>query len=122
MPTALIIGASRGIGLGLVEEFAKRGWAVTGTVRSEASAGDLKMMAKESGGKIAIEQVDTTDAASGVKNISYKLASSGSWTTATPKPAPGRWLHSVSNPMKGTRRLPSIAVWYVPRHGPAVPR
>ena len=24
--------------------------------------------------------------------------------------------------MKGTRRLPSIAVWYVPRHGPAVPR
>ena len=29
----LIIGASRGIGLGLVREFAGRGWSVTGTVR-----------------------------------------------------------------------------------------
>ncbi len=29
----LIIGASRGIGLGLVREFAGRGWTVTGTVR-----------------------------------------------------------------------------------------
>ncbi len=33
MPHALIIGASRGLGLGLVEEFAGRGWSVTGTVR-----------------------------------------------------------------------------------------
>ena len=65
MPTALIIGASRGIGLGLVEEFAKRGWSVTGTVRNDASAGDLKMLAKDSGGKVTLEQVDTTDAASG---------------------------------------------------------
>ena len=31
----LVIGASRGIGLGLVREFAGRGWAVTGTVRRE---------------------------------------------------------------------------------------
>ncbi len=65
MPNALIVGASRGIGLGLVEEFAKRGWAVVGTVRSDASAGDLKMIARDSGGKVTIEQVDTADAASG---------------------------------------------------------
>jgi NAD(P)-dependent dehydrogenase (short-subunit alcohol dehydrogenase family) len=65
MPNALIVGASRGIGLGLVEEFAKRGWSVVGTVRSEASAGDLKMVAKDSGGKITLETVDTADAASG---------------------------------------------------------
>ncbi len=65
MPNALIIGASRGIGRGLVEEFAKRGWSVVGTVRSDASAGDLKMLAKDSGGKVTLEQVDTTDAASG---------------------------------------------------------
>lgn len=31
----LIIGASRGIGLGLVREFTDRGWTVTGTVRRE---------------------------------------------------------------------------------------
>ncbi len=36
MPTALVIGASRGLGLGLVRELAGRGWAVTGTVRSAA--------------------------------------------------------------------------------------
>jgi NAD(P)-dependent dehydrogenase (short-subunit alcohol dehydrogenase family) len=65
MPNALIVGASRGIGLGLVEEFAKRGWSVVGTVRAEASAGDLKMIAKDSGGKVTLETVDTADAASG---------------------------------------------------------
>ena len=65
MPNALIVGASRGIGLGLVDEFAKRGWAVVGTVRSDASASDLKMIARDSGGKVTVEHVDTTDAASG---------------------------------------------------------
>lgn len=32
----LIIGASRGLGLGLTREFAAQGWAVTATVRSAA--------------------------------------------------------------------------------------
>ena len=36
VPTALIIGASRGLGLGLARELAGRGWTVTGTVRSAA--------------------------------------------------------------------------------------
>jgi len=31
--TALIVGASRGLGLGLAEQFLKRGWRVIGTVR-----------------------------------------------------------------------------------------
>ena len=34
--TALIIGASRGLGLGLVREYLRRGWHVTGTVRGTA--------------------------------------------------------------------------------------
>lgn len=34
--SALIIGASRGLGLGLVKEFISRGWRVTGTVRTPA--------------------------------------------------------------------------------------
>ena len=33
MPDALILGASRGLGLGLAGELAGRGWTVTGTVR-----------------------------------------------------------------------------------------
>lgn len=36
MPTALIIGASRGLGLGLAREYLSRGWQVTGTVRGSA--------------------------------------------------------------------------------------
>ncbi len=36
--SALIIGASRGIGRGLAEEMFHRGWAVTATVRKEADA------------------------------------------------------------------------------------
>ena len=35
MPNALILGASRGLGLGLAGELARRGWTVTGTVRRE---------------------------------------------------------------------------------------
>ena len=34
----LIVGASRGIGLGLVKEFQNRGWEVTGTERSPSDA------------------------------------------------------------------------------------
>ncbi|MEI6485529.1 MAG: SDR family oxidoreductase [Sphingomonadales bacterium] len=38
MPAILIIGASRGIGLGLVTEFLARGWRVTATQRSPSPA------------------------------------------------------------------------------------
>ena len=58
MPTALIIGASRGLGLGLVRELAGRGWTVTGTVRAEA---DRKVV-EAAGGTAAL--ADVTDAAS----------------------------------------------------------
>ncbi|RZM06380.1 MAG: 3-oxoacyl-ACP reductase, partial [Sphingomonas sp.] len=34
--TILLIGASRGLGLGLAGEFAKRGWHVVATVRAGA--------------------------------------------------------------------------------------
>ena len=43
MASALVIGASRGIGLGLVREFVARGYEVTGTVRAAASAGGLEI-------------------------------------------------------------------------------
>ncbi|WP_350447699.1 SDR family oxidoreductase [Pseudomonas solani] len=39
--TALIIGASRGIGLGLVKQLQAAGWQVTATVRNPQGAGDL---------------------------------------------------------------------------------
>lgn len=42
MPNALIIGASRGLGLGLARELVSRGWTVTGTVRKEADRAGLE--------------------------------------------------------------------------------
>ena len=42
LKSALIIGASRGLGLGLSLELLKRGWAVTATVRSAAGGTGLE--------------------------------------------------------------------------------
>lgn len=58
MPHALILGASRGLGLGLVREFAGRGWTVTGTVRKQADMAAVT----EAGGTAAM--ADVTDPAS----------------------------------------------------------
>jgi NAD(P)-dependent dehydrogenase (short-subunit alcohol dehydrogenase family) len=62
--TALIVGASRGIGLGLVGEFERRGWEVTGTARDPAKASALTEVADNSGGRVKVETVDTADAKS----------------------------------------------------------
>lgn len=43
--TALIIGASRGLGLGLVKRLSSLNWDVTATVRSPQKADDLKAVA-----------------------------------------------------------------------------
>src|SRR4051812_15669429 len=60
MPTALIIGASRGLGLGLAQEYRKRGWDVIGTVRGSGRTG-LHALAESAPGHVAIEQLELTD-------------------------------------------------------------
>jgi NAD(P)-dependent dehydrogenase (short-subunit alcohol dehydrogenase family) len=55
--TALIIGASRGLGLGLVREYRGRGWHVMGTVRGPTRTA-LHDLADGHSGKVAIETVD----------------------------------------------------------------
>jgi NAD(P)-dependent dehydrogenase (short-subunit alcohol dehydrogenase family) len=57
--TAIILGASRGLGLGLAAELAARGWQVTATQRSPSAA--LADAARAGG--IAIDTVDIDDAA-----------------------------------------------------------
>lgn len=55
----LIIGASRGLGLGLVNEFVAQGWAVTATVRSAAQQAPLQALPG-----VRAEQLEMTDPAS----------------------------------------------------------
>src|SRR5471030_2604983 len=62
--TALVIGASRGIGLGLVKELAGRGWTVIATLRSPATDKGLQAFADKSGGKVRVEAVDIEHPAS----------------------------------------------------------
>jgi NAD(P)-dependent dehydrogenase (short-subunit alcohol dehydrogenase family) len=57
--TALIIGASRGLGYALAAEFLVRGWRVTATVRGAGRTG-LHDLAGSSGGGLAVETVDIT--------------------------------------------------------------
>jgi NAD(P)-dependent dehydrogenase (short-subunit alcohol dehydrogenase family) len=55
----LLIGASRGLGLGMAEEFVARGWNVVGTVRGTART-RLHELSERSPGSVEIETVDIT--------------------------------------------------------------
>src|SRR4051794_12575929 len=55
MSNALILGASRGLGLGLAEELVRRKWTVWGTVRKEEDRAGLE----QAGAKAAV--ADITD-------------------------------------------------------------
>jgi NAD(P)-dependent dehydrogenase (short-subunit alcohol dehydrogenase family) len=57
--TALIIGASRGLGYALAAEYLTRGWQVTATVRGTRHT-DLHDLAGSSGGRLVVETVDIT--------------------------------------------------------------
>ena len=71
--TAIIVGASRGLGLGLAREFARRGWQVTATARSAAAATELVDEVAASDGGIAVEEVDL-DRPESVDALATRLA------------------------------------------------
>lgn len=56
--TALIVGASRGLGLGLVKEYRGRGWRVIATVRDDAAAAGAR------GEDAEVHRLDVRDEAS----------------------------------------------------------
>jgi len=56
---ALIIGASRGLGLAIAHELLRRGWMVTATVRGAARTG-LHVLADEFPGMLDIEHLEMT--------------------------------------------------------------
>ncbi len=56
----LLIGASRGLGLALAEEYVKRGWRVVATARG-AKRTALHELADRSGGRLEVEIVEIND-------------------------------------------------------------
>lgn len=63
VPTVLITGANRGIGLEYVRQYAARGWTVIATARKPGEATELKALASANPA-ILIEQLDVSDLAS----------------------------------------------------------
>ena len=64
MPSTLITGANRGLGLEFARQYAEAGWQVYATCRDPSSASALRRLADASGGNVEIMALDVTDLAS----------------------------------------------------------
>ena len=62
MPTVLITGASRGIGLEFVRQYAADGWRVLACCRTPASAEELTALAATGDDRISVHALDVDDA------------------------------------------------------------
>ena len=69
--TVIVIGASRGLGLALVEEWCGRGWGVVATVRSRSD--ELATLAGRFPGSLDMETVDIDDT-EGVRALRQRLS------------------------------------------------
>lgn len=61
MPTVLITGANRGLGLEFVQQYAADGWSIIAFCRDPASADDLNTEAAKSDGRITVDALDVMD-------------------------------------------------------------
>ena len=61
MPTVLITGANRGLGLEFVQQYAADRWSVIAFCRDPASADNLNTEAAKSGGRVIVEALDVMD-------------------------------------------------------------
>jgi NAD(P)-dependent dehydrogenase (short-subunit alcohol dehydrogenase family) len=60
-PAALIVGANRGIGLGVVKELLGRGWDVIATARRPDTADELDALVRAKPGQLDIQPLDMAD-------------------------------------------------------------
>ena len=61
MPSVLITGANRGLGLEFARQYLADGWQVYAACRDPASASELRQLAEDSGGRLQILAIDVTD-------------------------------------------------------------
>lgn len=64
MPTVLVTGANRGLGLEFARQYAAEGWQVLAACRAPDAATDLQGLAAASGGRIRVLEANVTDTAS----------------------------------------------------------
>jgi NAD(P)-dependent dehydrogenase (short-subunit alcohol dehydrogenase family) len=62
-PTILIVGAGRGLGHAMAEEFLKKGWSVIGTVRPGIPRTKLHDLAETANGRVEIDTLDINEPA-----------------------------------------------------------
>ena len=70
--SVLILGASRGIGLGLVREYLARGWRVIATERQGGADSSLARLAETAPGALRVETVDVNDRA-GIARLAKQI-------------------------------------------------
>ena len=83
MPTVLVTGANRGLGLEFARQYAGDGWSVVATVRDLAEADELRAVPDD----VAIEQLDVRDFDAvarltdrlGDRPIDVMIANAGTW-------------------------------------------
>jgi NAD(P)-dependent dehydrogenase (short-subunit alcohol dehydrogenase family) len=73
MPSALITGANRGLGLEFARQYLANGWQVYAACRDPESASELRRLADGSGQKLVIIGLDVTDPLS-IKAAAAELA------------------------------------------------
>ena len=72
MPSVLITGANRGLGLEFARQYLADGWQVYATCRHPASASELRRLADSSGHKLRILALDVTEPGS-IKTAAAEL-------------------------------------------------
>ena len=83
MPTVLVTGANRGIGLEFARQYAADGWKVIATIRQPSASGELERLA----GDVRVEQLEMSDFAAVAgfgdridsQSIDVLIANAGTW-------------------------------------------